>query len=63
MKELESIKPLAVSIKDLEGILSLSRKSIYRLIAKGVLRPIKSIHGRNYLFNYQEVAALVKTNK
>ena len=51
---------LCVSIKELETILSLSRRSIYRLIAKKKISPLKKIHGKNYLFDKQQIINLVK---
>jgi len=56
----ENIEPMLVDIKSLEKILSLSRRSIYRLISKGTLKPLKNIHGRNYLFDRDEIIKLIK---
>lgn len=51
---------LIVTIKELEKMLSLSRRQIYRLISENKITPLRALKGKNFIFNREEILRLIK---
>jgi excisionase family DNA binding protein len=56
---MNNIEPLTLNTKEIAERLHISRSALYKLIKNGTLKPLKNIHKRNYLFNYQEILKLI----